>query len=96
MNVIVSVCYTTTVYVVVIIVIGNCAAINIVIGNCATLNVIVGINAGINVIAGTAYCRCTGAIAVASTCVVCVNSAGAVTGTVGVYQCFRIIPALID
>jgi len=60
------------------------------------LNVIVGINAGINVITSAVHCRGTGAGTITCAVVCGINSAGAIAGTVSVYQCFRIVAALIN
>jgi hypothetical protein len=60
------------------------------------LNIVIGINAGVDVIAVAVYCASTRAIAVTGAGIVGINSAGAVAGTVGVYQCFRIVATLIN
>lgn len=96
MNVIVIISYSSAIDVIVVIIIGNCAAVDIVVSHSAALNIIVGINTGVEVGAITVYCRGTGTCAITGAIIVSVNSAGAVTGAVGIYQCFRIVATLIN
>jgi len=87
-NVIIS--YSSAVYVVIVIIIGNCATVNIVVGHSAALNIVICVNAIAVYRAGTDI------VAVAGTVVCGINSAGAVTGAVSIYQCSRIVATLID
>ena len=90
--VIISIGYTTAVYVIVIIVVGNRATIDIVIGYSATLNIVISINIGTI----TVYGRQTGASAIASTGICCIDTAGTITSAISIHQSFRIITTLIN
>jgi hypothetical protein len=96
LNVIVIISYSSAINVIVVIIIGNCAAVDIVVSHSAALNIIVGINTGVEVGAITVYCRGTGTCTITGAVIVGVNSTGAITGAVSVYQCFGIVAALIN
>jgi hypothetical protein len=96
LNVIVVISYRSAINIIVVIVVGNCAAVDIVVSHSAALNIIVGINTGVEVSAVAVYCRGTSTCAITGAIIVSVNSAGAVTGAVGIYQCFRIVATLIN
>ena len=88
MNIVVIVSNGSAIDVIVVIVIGNCATAHIIISYRTTLNIVIGINTGVKVSAVTVYRRGTGTCTITGASIVGVNSAGAVTGAVSIYQCF--------
>jgi hypothetical protein len=95
-HIVVVICYRSTIDVIVVIIVGNCATVDIVVGHSAALNIVISINAGVDVVAVAVNSASTGACAITGTGIVGINGAVAVASAVGIYQCLRIVAALIN